>query len=801
MTTTTRFVSYFLLAVSLAMGSLALRGQELGLGIPEVINFSREVYQGGTQNWSIATDTSGLVYFGNNKGVLTHDGTYWNRLALPNKTIVRSLRADANNRIWVGGQDELGYLSRDLIDGLRYESLVHLIPAAAQSFEDVWSIATWEGQVYFSTNSALFIYDGEEMGVIAPSSGGRFSNLFSVAEQLFIEDTEAGLLTWDGEALRTIKGGAALRDFWIAGILPHVEEQLLIVTETAGLFLFKDNEIRPWTTASTRFLRENQAYCAVQLSNGNYAIGTVQNGLLFLNAAGEPLAHYNKASGLQNNSVLTITIDSYDNLWLGLDNGIAYLKQGTPLRSVEDDSGISGTGYCAAVVGDQLLLGTNQGLYTVEWPINPEPFRPKALATRTSLKTQIWNFSSIGDDVLISTHDGAYRWAGGELVSISPRHGSWRFLPLANHPDYLLEGGYDGLYLYQKRNDEWVYQRHLAGFEESARVLAQDARGEVWVSHAYKGLYRIRLNEELAIAEVRFYDTEDGLPTNININVVKIQEELFFTTPAGVYRYAPETDRFVLAPRMEQLLGERANIRRLMEQGSERLWFVLEEELGFLQIAPDALLTDQLVEKHYLNVLEKKVVAGFERVFTLDEANTLIATEDGFLNYCHPCLAERTLPFQVLIRRVDAFAQGQENATQPIVPTLAPDSTLRLPTETSSLRFTYAAPFFEDVSGLSYRYRLRGLQEQWSTWSPRTEKEYNLLPYGQYTFEVEAKNTYGQVSQVARQRLQIATPWYATSIAKLCYLLLGIATIWLVFRWTTQRAVQEREQVIEAQAA
>ena len=51
----------------------------------------------------------GVMYFGNNKGVLEFDGVRWNTYPLPNRTIVRSLplmtRQDLRR-----GQDELGYL-------------------------------------------------------------------------------------------------------------------------------------------------------------------------------------------------------------------------------------------------------------------------------------------------------------------------------------------------------------------------------------------------------------------------------------------------------------------------------------------------------------------------------------------------------------------------------------------------------------------------------------------------------------------------------------------------------------------
>jgi len=44
------------------------------------------------------------MYFANNEGLLSFDGTYWKGYPLPNKTILRSIAIDKNNRIYAGGK-------------------------------------------------------------------------------------------------------------------------------------------------------------------------------------------------------------------------------------------------------------------------------------------------------------------------------------------------------------------------------------------------------------------------------------------------------------------------------------------------------------------------------------------------------------------------------------------------------------------------------------------------------------------------------------------------------------------------
>jgi hypothetical protein len=110
------------------------------IGLPDVINYSKQDYAAGLQNWDIKQDKNGIIYIANNEGLLSFDGHYWNLHPLPNKTIVRSVEIGFDNRVYVGGQDELGYFSPGANGRLTYHSLTPLIARKDRSFGDVWDI-------------------------------------------------------------------------------------------------------------------------------------------------------------------------------------------------------------------------------------------------------------------------------------------------------------------------------------------------------------------------------------------------------------------------------------------------------------------------------------------------------------------------------------------------------------------------------------------------------------------------------------------------------------------------------------
>ena len=127
---------------------IAVFGQNT-IGLPDVINYSKQSYSGGLQNWDIKQDKNGIIYFANNEGLLSYDGNYWNLYPLPNKTIVRSVEIGLDNRIYVGGQDEFGYFFPEKNGQLKYHSLLNIIAAKDKNFGDVWDIVSFKKDIFF----------------------------------------------------------------------------------------------------------------------------------------------------------------------------------------------------------------------------------------------------------------------------------------------------------------------------------------------------------------------------------------------------------------------------------------------------------------------------------------------------------------------------------------------------------------------------------------------------------------------------------------------------------------------------
>ncbi len=110
------------------------------IGLPQIINYDKNDFKAGTQTWDIEQDAQGRMFFANNEGLITFDGTFWKTQALPNKTIMRSLAIEKTGKIYVGGQGEMGYFMPNKSGFLHYTSLISLLPSAQRTFADIWDI-------------------------------------------------------------------------------------------------------------------------------------------------------------------------------------------------------------------------------------------------------------------------------------------------------------------------------------------------------------------------------------------------------------------------------------------------------------------------------------------------------------------------------------------------------------------------------------------------------------------------------------------------------------------------------------
>ncbi|MCC6462257.1 MAG: hypothetical protein IT260_17450, partial [Saprospiraceae bacterium] len=585
MSRTTVFQILLLVFVHFGLPEIMV-AQSVNLGSPPVLNFSKKNYQAGTQVWDIAQDAKGVMWFGNNEGLLEFDGKHWRLHPLANRTIVRSVRAGAGGRIYAGGQDEFGYFAPTPNGGLAYHSLKQLLPAAEQRLGDVWNIMVCPEGVFFRTNHQVFRYHQERLSSLFPP-GSSLHFMGDWNGKPLLQDGAAKLYVFEQGRLRQLDKPAEFRSGIISGVLPFAPDTLLIATIKNGFFYFDGHGFVPWKTPVDDFLKTNVIFCARMLGDGKIALGTALNGFVTLDRQRRIYQHLNKKSGLQNNTVLSLCTTPNGGLWLGLDNGIDFVDIQSPFTTIFPDGELQGTGYTARVFGGKLYFGTNTGLYATDWKSYYSPAERQRFSMVQHSEGQVWSLNELGNSLLMGHHEGAFEIRGLSARKLTALQGVWKFVPLS--AELALAGHYNGLALFKKSAAGWAFESTLAGLSESSRLLAKDARGAIWMAHPYRGVYRIRPDLPQRQLQAEFFGGRSGLPSDLGNHLFQLGENtapegesVVFAGERGVFEFQEEQNRFVPDAKFERIFGAANRVRYLKQDQLGNIWYATDQETGLL---------------------------------------------------------------------------------------------------------------------------------------------------------------------------------------------------------------------------
>ena len=768
------------------------------IGFPDIINYSKQAYGGGLQNWDIRQDKNGIIYVANNEGLLTFDGMYWKLYPLPNKTNVRSVEIGADNRIYVGGQDELGYFAPAKNGRLEYHPLTQFIPAKDKSFGDVWDIVAYKKDIFFRSSGKIFQFSNETVATYnAPQ---EWTYLGACNGHLYAHDQKNGLMIFDNNVWSPLPGQSELPVYDpITSITALQNDSAVITTLKNGLYLFSNKQITKIKVPNSSLFENERIYAATSINKEWIALATNNGGVYIIDIKENIIQRFSRTEGLQNNNVLSIFLDNQHNLWLGLDNGIDFIAYNSAIKHItpllQDQSG-----YTALIHDNRLFAGTSNGLYSVLLqPVKDLSFSKGDFLPVAGTKGQVWNLADVNNQLLLGHHDGAFIIKDNAATSISSQPGYWNFIPLSSTfpAAQMIAGNYNGLMLFDFVNQQFVASMVIPGFKESSRFVAIDQFDNVWISHPYHGVFKISKNNDGSYSTTAYNDKQ-GLPSALNNHVYKIKNEVLMGTEKGVFVYNQQKNLFEPSIFYNQLLGDQS-IRYLKEDKTGNVWFIHEKKLGVID------LSGKKPAVIYLPELDNKMLSGFEFIYSVDDNNVFLGGEKGFYHINYEKYKSPVTDLMVQVRTVritnnkDSLLFGgyfnNVNDTQIQDAKDIPEIAYRWKT----IHFEFSSPLFGYQKNLEYSYRLKSFDDKWSGWTNRVEKEYTNLPAGSYSFELKVRNNLGNESSVSAYTFIIIPPWYQTIWAKLFYLLLFAAVIIILYKWQQKKFLLQQQKYEEEQ--
>ena len=775
---------------------ISLLGQNT-IGLPDVINYNKQIYNAGLQNWDIKQDKNGLIYIANNEGLLSFDGKYWNLYPLPNKTIVRSIEVATDNRIYAGGQDELGYFTPSRNGQLQFHSLTSIIPAKDKSFGDVWDIVALNKNIFFRTANKLFKFSNEVIAEFNAPSEWTYMGIAN--NEIYAQDARVGLMKLEDDIWKPVELTNSLPPGDpVTAMISINQDSVLVTTLKHGLLVLSKTGLTPLLSANNRLFEENRIYAAASVNAEWVALATSNNGVYIIDHTGNIIQSFSKEEGLQNNNVLSIFLDNQGNLWFGLDNGIDLIAYNSAIKQIEPST-LKGSGYTAIIYNNELFLGTSNGLYSVSLEhTNDLSFSKGNFSLIKNTSGQVWASAEINNNLLIGHHEGAFIIKNKSAEILNPHSGFWNFVPLSPifPSSRIVAGYYKGLQFFNFENGNFRSTGEAPGFKESSRFVAIDKENNIWVSHPYHGVYRIL--EKNGQSSVYTYTDKNGLPSTLENHIYKIKNEVVVATQAGVFIYNASKDILEPSPFYRNILHNQS-IRYLKEDKEGNIWFIHEKTLGVIDFTGKEPVVINVSE------LNNKMLSGFEFIYPVNKNNILLGGEIGFFHINYEKYKKSVQELHVHIRGVriinktDSLLFGgyyqDVNETQKQDEDKIPE----VNNTWKTIRFEFSSPLFSNQSNLEYSFRLVGFDENWSEWTNRTEKEYTNLRAGRYSFEIKVRNNLGNESGIARYTYTIQPPWHQTVWAYILYIIIFFIIILALYRWQQKRFSSELAKLEEEQ--
>lgn len=741
---------------------ISASGQQL---LPPIQNFRLLDYNGGSKNWDVSVNPNGELFVANNKGLLHYNGEKWSLYKLPNNTIIRSVEC-IGDRVYTGSYEEFGYWTKNEFGDYGYTSLTHLIKNHTFTSEEFWEIfPSKDGKVMFRSFSSIYAYSNEAITVVEPpfvvSDFIEFDNRLIVAAGTIglYEIKEGHKIALPNQELLA---GKTVNDMTI------FNDQLLIGTKLQGCFLYDGNTLKPWSAPINAELKQHQLNKITLLDHGFLGFGTIKNGMYLYDSYKRTYRILNRESGLQNNTVLSSLVFN-DQLWLGLDNGIARVQLNNPISYYTDYTGTLGMVYDIAWFNEKLFLGSNTGVFY---------FDGNQLQFVKGSQGHVWDLEVVEGDLLCGHNTGTYKVTENSFEKISDISGGYQLIKVPDQNATYVQGTYNGLARFQKMgNGNWNVTK-IQGYDAPIKQLCFETPNILWVAHPYKGYYRAHFasTEYDRLDDLQEF-THQNAPSEYNVKLYNIKNHIVLNSEGQWYTYNPITDRM-------ETFDEFRNYREkeLLFFDDSYYWFVDDDEqkaIIYTNLKADSLMITDLP-------LRERLAPDSQNVVKINDSISYITLTDGFAKVTDPGFKRfsnlQNLPvpyFEVLLDQktkhsvVDGIVEIPFKDSQAItVEVVSPE---------------YISPHFY--------YELEGPKE-YSEYTESGAINFQNLPFGEYTLRVATAGMDNSVSEFNTLRFEIAPPWYLSWWSLFIYTALGLLAVYIV-RGYNRRKLDRKHRELE----
>ena len=765
--------------------------------------------------FDIVQDDRGVFYFATQAGVLQFDGRNWDLIETAGT--IYSIARSEEGEIFVAGSQGFGKIVRDEYGVENYQVLYKQDGA-----EYIFQIVTLSDRIYFLSDKNLFEYSfhtGQVKVQAATGNTGAFVSLHEMFGRIYIGTEVNGLFEMESD--RIVPSTIHLSDSAALIFALKYNDQYLLGSDDNRIYTLNENK-KPKEIKLEDAVYANAGVIlnATWVNEKLIALGTLRGGVMFVNpetGKTEEIINYN--TGLRDNEVFALICDKNQNVWVAHAYGFTRIAPFLPFRSFRYYPGLEGNLLCATTYQGKVYVGTSQGLfklereefydeieYFVEIPIvvkprakgkktsTPEPevvapvvqpedskkgglfrflkrkkkeeeakaatttptaplvipkteskepppkpafrrekrikkilrsayFRYKKVEGIDSKVTQLIHWQ---DKFIVTGLGGAYEVGEQSVNQII--QDPIRFLFASERSKSLIASTYDDKLHQYKFNKTWIEARVVENINGPVNYIFEEDDSAIWFC-GFDKVFRFSLADTSRQAQIldidkRNFDQLLGISFN---------KQVFIATSSGFYFYDAKKGMLVEGDTLRKPIAYFASTKAMWFRDSHSWYTVgksdVHNNLQLLNLFTNIRFMDSDRERGSL-----WIITGNNELL---QFNSESPRKDEVL---FPLILKSIENNNVLVPRKDKIEIEQDN---------------------SAIKVEVVRPDFIGARFIEYRYKLEGLNEQWSDWSTT----YNIIPFpfiptGDYKLLIQSKDIFGRINELTPVVVEVVPPYW-----------------------------------------
>ena len=803
-------------------------------GLIPIQTFGTKDYNAQPQNWAFAEDKNGVIYVGNKESLLVYTGS-WKQYRLKYSGDVRSLDIGEDGRIFVGGMGEFGYFYIDSnnIGTLEYHPIFQLLDSNKVS-EIGTIIETFaiNSKAYFVGNKKLYIYSDNKLETITPPGRIIFAAYFN--NKLLIKIKEKGLFTFTNNEFIPLNIESKELATEFRYITNYDDNTLILISKEHQLIKL---ELSNNTTKQSQFhtqldslLKEVRANKILNINNKYFGISIFGKGLYIIDKNGKFIRKIDSKTGLIDDVFEKMFLDSQNNLWIA--HGGGGISRIAIMSNYEyfppEITGFKGKIQAITRYNGKLYFGTDiMHLYELDEYSN----RTKSILTKSQIDKKCFT-KSRSTDIKESSNNGCW-----DILNVDIDNNKF-MLFITN--DYIFQlndiGDVDTAYhmsgnvilqdemdphrvwigLYPKglasmyyQDGKWIDEGMVSGINIDIKALEFDNSLNLWLGRkdAISMLKKpVFTNHKIVKPEVVDYNEKNGLPHNDAIYPMNNEDKMIFASGEGLFLFNEKEEQF---SRTDIFTDWYKNhfVFRMINDSYNNIWTVtypLDKSKIFLK---KLIINNEGKYEVVTPYAQEKTAQAFITLY--QDGNTLWAGGTFDLvkinNINEPENPGEIISFinKIIINNKDTLFDGFfYNEDNHITKTQDKSLYPVLPYSNRNLTFYFSAIAEKLEAKPNYRWKLDGYDSDWEDWTTKNEVRYTNLQEGDYSFILQSKDIYGNISKEVSYSFSVRPPWHRTIWAYIAYLLFFIAFVWGAIEFSTRslkKIIREATAEIRAQ--